>query len=258
LSRIRRASALAVLAAGTFLLPNTASADRRIFGYTYPYMTLPKGGFEIEHYLDMGIARTDDPGTPEVEKDYKIDWRHQVEFEFGITDNLDFGFYNVFRQKPYDNFKYSGIKLRSRYRFLDQGRLFVDPAIYVEVGYFEDEVKLEQIIILAKVYKGLEVAVNFKFEEEWKFEDDENEFEFIFIPSAGVGYHITRYLALGVEYYGRMLVEHKKVQYYAQYLGPTVSVAGKHFWWTFTFQPQLTTYTRRPEFQARSLFGIVF
>ena len=35
-----------------------ARADRRIFAYTYPYMTLPGGSFELEHYLDLGLKGT--------------------------------------------------------------------------------------------------------------------------------------------------------------------------------------------------------
>ena len=122
-----------------------ASADRRIFGRTYPYMTLPKGGFETELYLDADIKRTDDPDTWLIENGYRPSWVLQLEFEYGITDRLDFGFYTVFRQKAYKDFELRGVKLRSRYRLFDEGVLPVDLAFYLEVVYYSNEVKLEEI-----------------------------------------------------------------------------------------------------------------
>lgn len=60
------AFALAVVLGVGLVAAREAHADRRIFGFTYPYMTLPKGGFEIEHYLDASFAETDDPDRADV------------------------------------------------------------------------------------------------------------------------------------------------------------------------------------------------
>ena len=54
---------------GLLLLAGDARADRRVFGFSYPYQTLPQGGFEIEHYLDAGLDRFDDPSTDTVVED---------------------------------------------------------------------------------------------------------------------------------------------------------------------------------------------
>lgn len=236
-----------------------ARADRRIFGYTYPYMTLPEGGFELEHYTDARIwDELDDPATPnDVETDYEIDWKHQVEAEYGITDHWDFGLYQVLRQKPFDSFRYEGMKLRTRYRFAEEGQLFVDPALYVEAGFFGDEVSLEQIVILGKRFGRLEVDLNLKFEEKFQVKGGD-EWEFEFFPSLGVGYHITEWVALGVEYFGKMVMEEGEYEYFANYVGPTISVQGNHFWWTITFQPEVTALADAPTYQARSLFAVVF
>lgn len=236
---------------------NDARADRRIFGYTYPYMTLPEGGFELEHYLDARFQKMDDPSTPnEIEDDFEVDWEHQVEAEYGITDHWDFGFYNVFRQKPFESFEFRGVKLRSRYRFAEQGELFIDPAVYLEVAYKFDEVEVEQRLILGKMFGPVEVALNLKLEQEFKLED--NEFELGFNPTLGVGYHFDEHWSLALEYYGDMKVEHGEVEHFTSYLGPALSVAGKHFWWTIAVQPQLGTNDDRPTFQVRSLFAVVF
>ena len=105
-----RPRALLVAVCLCLLLPASARADRRIFPFTYGYMTLPGGGFEIEHYLDAKLKRFDDPATDgKVENDLGVDWRHQLELEYGITDRWDFGLYNVFEQKQHQDFAYRGV-----------------------------------------------------------------------------------------------------------------------------------------------------
>ncbi len=246
---------LSLVAFGLFLALPEAKADRRIFGYTYPYMTLPKGAFELEHYLDMDLNGWDDPNTPKTEHEWtEVDWRHQVEFEYGITDNLDFGLYNVFSQKPYENFAYDGLKLRSRYRFGERGEYGLDPAIYSEVGYFGDEVKLEQMLILSKVIDKWELSFNLKGEQEYKIKDKEWEFEVL--PLFGFGYHFNEHVALSLEYYGQLKIEEGEIEYYANYFGPALSVAGGPFFWTLAVQPQLGARDSIAAVQIRSLFGI--
>ena len=233
-----------------------SQADRRIFGYTYPYMTLPKGTLELEHYLDIGLNKWDNSATPDLEESWtQVDWKHQIEFEYGITDRLDFGFYNVFSQKPYGTFSYDGLKLRSRYRFLDPGALFIDPAIYLEVGYFGEEIKFEEMIILAKHLGNFELAFNAKAEQEIILEDKSWEYELL--PLVGVGYHFNHNFALSLEYYGKLKIEQGEVEYFVSYLGPALSVAGGNFYWTVAIQPQLGTRDSLAAVQIRSLFGAI-
>lgn len=248
----------AILVFALLLIPSLAMADRRIFAKTYPYMTLPKGGFEIEHYLDADIRRVDDPDSRLIENGYRPSWTMQVEFEYGITDRLDFGFYTVFRQKAYQDFELRGVKLRSRYRLFDEGELPVDTALYLELVYYGDEVKIEEIIILARKFGSVETAVNFKFEEEFKLKGPETEFEFVFVPSVGVGYHFNHNLSLGLEWYGKLAVEHGEAEDFINYLGPAISVAGDHFFWTVLVAAQLNGVDDGVGIQARSLFGVQF
>lgn len=243
--------------AGILAFPTIGKADRRIFGYTYPYQTLPKGMLELEHYLDLGLAGWDNPTTLTIEDTWSApDWRHQLEFEYGITDHLDFGFYNVFRQKPYSTLQYEGLKVRSRYRFGEQGQRIVDPAIYLEAAYSGTAVKLEQMLILSKILGNFELTINAKVEQEYGFKDKKWEYEVL--PLVGIGYHFNHHLALSLEYYGKLKVEAGEMEYYVSYLGPAISVAGNQFFWTVAVQPQLGDRTGLATIQIRSLFGAAF
>ena len=233
-----------------------ARADRRIFANTYPYMTIPGGSFEIEHYLDLGLNNWDNPATPAVERDWTHPaWQHQVELEYGITDRLDFGFYNVFVQDPFETFKFDGVKLRSRYRFADPGVHPVDTGAYLEFSYFGDEIEIEQKLILSKSLGRVEVAFNGTVEEGRELTGI-GQWEYLATPSLGVGYHLQPGLALTLEYVGRMRIEDAAVKYFASYLGPGISVAGGPFYWTLAAEWQLGRRSDLAAIQIRSLFGI--
>jgi hypothetical protein len=243
------------------VLAPSAHADRKIFAYAYPYMTLPKGAFEMEHYLDAKFEKIDDPDTVEKDELYRPEWKHSIELEYGISDHWDFGFYNVFEQKPFSPMEYKGVKIRTRYRFGEQGDLFLDPGVYLEAFYYgPEEVGLEERVILGKVIKKFEASLNLKFEQKWKTEINETETELEFLPLLGIGYHLTRWFSVGAEYYGKLAyeVEEEEMEDYLQYVGPSLSFAGNNFWWTLAFQPQVSSVTEKHDYQARSVFAIVF
>lgn len=232
-------------------------ADRHIFGYTYPYQTLPQGTLELEHYLDAGINDWENPDVSQPERDWsRVNWRHQLEFEYGITDRMDFGFYNVLSQAPYGTLRYDGVKLRSRYRFAEQGELVVDPAVYFEVAYLGDEVKAEEMLILSKRIGRLELSFNAKVEQAYSTREEAWEFEAQ--PLFGVGYHFNNSVALGLEYVGKFEIEDGEFEHVASYAGPALSVAGGPFYWTVAMQSQLGSRASVAAYQVRSLFGAVF
>jgi len=255
---VKRIAVFASAVACVLAVASPARADRRIFAFTYPYMTLPKGSFELEHYLDLGLNGWDDPATTDVvEHDWtKPAWQHQVEFEYGITDRLDFGFYNVFKQDPFENFKFDGIKLRSRYRFADPGVHFVDAGVYLEFSYFGDEIEIEQKLILSKILGRVEIGFNGTVEESR--ESATKQWDELITPSLGVGYHMSPGFAVTLEYVGRMLLADGKVDYYVSYLGPGFSFADGPFYWTVAAEPQLGRRTSLAAVQVRSLLGLVF
>lgn len=254
---MKKLAILAALLGAASALPRQARADRRIFAHTYPYMTLPRDSFEMEHYIDLGLNNWDNPATPELERDWTHPtWQHQVEFEYGITDRLDFGFYNVFKQDPYGTLKFDGVKARSRYRFANPGVHPIDIGLYAEAAYFGDEVEFEQKLILSKFLGRVEIAFNGTVEEG--YEIDGQEWEFSLRPSLGIGYHVTNGLAVGVEYLGRLQIEEEEVEYSASHLGPTLSVAGGPFYWTLGAHWQLGRRSDLAAIQVRSLLGITF
>jgi hypothetical protein len=236
--------------------PDVAHADRRIFGWSYPYMTLPAGGFELEHYLDAAFSEADDPGTTEVEDALRPSWKHQVEAEYAITDHWDFGLYQVFAQKPYESLRYQGTKLRSRYRFVEQGQWPVDVSLYGEVKYYGDEVGFEQIAILSRMFGPVELVVNAKFEQGIDLASDEVEYEII--PSFGAGYHVTEWFAAALEYQGKLTIEDGETEPMRHFVGPSVSFAGRHFWWTLSYGHQVSGLDEAPDFQVRSIFAVGF
>ncbi len=250
--------AASILLLGTALWPQGAWADRRTFSYSYGYMTLPAGAIEGEHYLDAKIARRDNPSTPDLESTIGANMRHMVEVEYGITDHWDFGLYNVFEQKQFGRFSYRGIKLRSRYRFGEEGKWFVDPAVYGELVVYLDEVKLEEVLILSKRFFMFEVLINLKAEQEWKIAGPDRAFKLELVPSAGFAWHINQWVAVGVEYVGKVEVERGLVSH-SHYVGPSLSLSGKRFYWSLGFHPEVASSEgRRLGYQARSLFGLVF
>jgi len=254
---VNKTALFASVLACALAVASPARADRRIFAFTYPYMTPPKDTFELEHYLDLGLNNWDNPATSEVERDWtKPAWQHQVEFEYGITDRLDFGFYNVFKQDPFGTLKFDGIKARSRYRFADPGVHPVDVGAYLEFSYFGDEVEIEQKLILSKILGRVEIAFNGTIEEGYEIHAKEVDYKIT--PSLGVGYHLTPGFALTVEYVGRMKIEEEKVEYFASYLGPGLSVAAGNFYWTLASEWQLGKRSNLAAIQARSLLGITF
>lgn len=253
---VRRILVAVVLGAVVALAVPAAQADRRILGYSYPYMTLPKGGTEFEHYVDAYLSKVDDPSTTTKEGQWRPAWRQQLELEHGITDRLDVGLYNVFSQKPFEGMSYDGVKLRSRYRFGDPGDLPIDPAIYAEAFYFNDEWGFEQRLILSKTVGKFEAHFNLKTEQEWKLHGPEKDMELIVNPTFGGGYHVQSWVAVGAEYFGRTALDDDKWSKFAHYAGPAVSFLGRNFWWTLTWQPQLNSGTERPDYQIRSLLAV--
>jgi hypothetical protein len=114
--------------------------------------------------------------------------------------------------------------------------------------------EIEERVILSKILGRVEVAFNLMAEQE--LELGPKEWEYVLTPSLGVGYHFTPGFALGLEYVGRMLLEEGEMEYFVNYVGPTVSVAAGPFYWTLTGQAQLG-HQSLAGVQIRSLVGIV-
>jgi hypothetical protein len=260
------AVSLAAIFFALAILPGSAQADRKIFAYTYPYMTLPQGAAELEHYLDVKFEEIDDPNTPEVDEEYEPSWKHQVEFEYGITDRWDFGLYQVFEQAPYSPMSYTGTKLRTRVRLAEQGDWPVDLGFYLEGLYYTDAIGAEERIIIAKTINKFESSINLKFEQKAKDEGEKQETELEFIPMIGLGYHVARWFAVGAEYQAKLEYKIEKengeteeeMGDWEHYVGPVVSVSGGNFWWTVGYQHLVSDVEEASDFMVRSVLSVGF
>jgi len=222
------------------LLPQDATADKRKYIWTYEYQTMPRGEAELEHYLtfstpDIGLFT----GNTSVNQ--------QVELEFGMTDRLDFGVYQVFSQDPGGDLKYKGFKLRTRYRFGEKGLYPIDPLIYFEYKNKPDfsESEFEFKLILAKDIGRINIAFNPTFEIK-----DEEELEFEAKYAIGISYEINDLLSLGVEAKGGGS---------GHYLGPVLSHGSERFWVSVGTAFSLGEVDPgKPEFELRSIIGVQF
>src|SRR6185295_13552490 len=90
--------------------------------------------------------------------------------------------------------------------------------------------------ILSKRLGAWRVAVNLWFEQEYAFQDD--RWEIIYNPTAGVLYDVSASVSLGLEYWLHGVIEDEDEDEGAEaegpmhYLGPTVFAATKGPWFS--------------------------
>ena len=206
-------------------IPGSARADRRSFTRTYEYLTMPKGGLELEFYNTQSTAVLGEESPS--------DLKTQVEIEYGITDRWDVSIYQVYKQStnPMDAaaskpFGYAETKLRSRLRLGDRGASFVDTLLYLELikALGVSEYKVEPKLILARDFGQATLAVNLIGEVEL------SEGETVFVPgwAAGLTYEIVPAIKLGAETFGELDLESNEVEAYA---GPSISWGPSQSFW---------------------------
>lgn len=193
---------------GLFALVASASpaaANPHPNPFSYPYQTLPAGKLEIEQYTDLVPVRVEkeNPGGT-LDGVFGVRSVLTTEFELGITDRLEFGWYFAFRQgatadTPF--LRFSGVKQRLRYRFAEAGELPVDVGVYLEVAEYHDEIEFEQKLLLARQLGAIDLVANLWVEQEWYFQTKETKL--IYNPTLGASYQITPKLIVGGEYWAR-------------------------------------------------------
>src|SRR5260370_20753757 len=147
-----------------------ALASPRPLPFTYPYETLGEGELEVELYGDMTPLRVlanrgQSTGRHLWEPAYQL----QSEFEYGVTDRVELGFYQVFEATPVDGgsntMTFDGFKWRVRTRLAEAGEWPVDVALYLELETLHDEYSLEEKVILAKRFGRAHWMANLWVEE---------------------------------------------------------------------------------------------
>lgn len=214
-----------------------AVADQRSYVWTYEYLTLSEGSAEIEYYQTAV--------TKDRQKDNSSDWQQQLELEYGLTDHLDAGLYQVFDQKESDKMKYSGYKFRLRYRFAEKNELPVDVLLYAE---HQEKVDAKNVfegkLILAKDIGKLNMAYNAIYKNTY-VSGDKAAHEY----ASGISYEITPAFRFGLESKGNFT----DGKYFA---GPTLSWSGARIWANLGAAYGLNRKTNDRE--VRFLIGIPF
>src|SRR5258708_6701186 len=138
----------------------TPVASPRPLPFTYPYETLDEGELEAELYGDMTPLRVlADQNNPTQGRLWEPAYGLQSEFEYGISDRVELGFYQVFEANPLDGgsngMTFDGFKWRVRSRLAEAGQWPVDVGLYLELETLHDEDSLEEKVILAKRFERL-------------------------------------------------------------------------------------------------------
>lgn len=215
-------------------------ADRRIYVWTYEYMTMPAGLAEIEYYNTVQLP---DKGHAEVNT-----WQHWLEIEYGLTNYWDISLYQQFKQTNKTNnasFEYDGFKLRTRYRLGEMGDYLFDPLIYLEYIRSDDLSKpgiLEGKLILAKDMGRFNMSANLILEKELSG-SSETELGY----AAGTSFELSPSLKIGLESKGG---EQK------YYLGPVIALSANKLWLSFSTILGLTAES--DDLQARMIMGLPF
>jgi hypothetical protein len=188
-------------------------ADKRSYVWTYEYLTVDPGKWEVEYY---NTSTTPEAGTFAG----KTSTVHQLELEVGMGEGFDFAVYQIFKQSPGAGLFYDGMKFRTRYKIGKKGDFFVDPLIYLEYQTSNDFQKnaIEAKFILAKDFGKFNISLNpiVEFEkyghEEWEF-----------IPgyAFGINYALGHSINLGIE---------SKGDKDAIYVGPTITHGIHNLW----------------------------
>lgn len=217
-------------------------ADRRSYVWTYEYMTMPKGVWELEYYFTSEV--------PNINKSNINTLKQWLELEYGITDNWDVAMYQMwkFNNKRFENdSEYDGFKIRTRYRFGRKGQFIVDPLIYLE--YIRDDNWHkpnvgEAKLILAKDIDKLNISYNQILKANL---ESEGLAQWEYATSAS--YAIGNYFRFGLESKG----SYTKDKFAA---GPTLSFSAKKFW--FSLGTVFGLNKRTDDLQTRVIVGVPF
>lgn|SRR3989338_1056185 len=226
----------------TLMTARNSFADRRSYVWTYEYMTMPKGMWELEYYLTTEV--------PDINRSNINTIKPWLELEYGITHNWDVALYQMwkFKNKRFENdSEYEGFKLRTRYRFGRKGQFIIDPLVYLE--YIRDDNWHkpnvgEAKLILAKDINKFNISYNQILKANLE-SDGLAEWEY----AIGTNYAANNHFRFGVESKGNYTKD--KFAF-----GPTLSFATKIFF--VTLGTAFGLNDRTDDLQTRIIVGIPF
>lgn len=251
--------------AATGLFAPDAKADERYFGYTYSAETLGKGQTEAELWV------TDRRGKGEGHydaQDYRLELEHGVTDRLTVAGYMNFASHTIRGLEPGldrvdRDFAFQGANLEFKYSVLSPYKDGFGLALYAEPGWArinkrsgkkQTEYELELKLLLQKNFMDdrLIWAGNLVFEPEWEREveieaDGEREVEWEkelkLEATTGLSYRVAPRWSLGAEMrYASVYpnwTEGLHREAYAVFAGPSVHYAGKRWWFTASYMPQL-------------------
>ena len=217
-------------------------ADRRSYVWTYEYMTMPKGMWELEYYISNEL--------PNVNKRNINTWKHWLELEYGITDKWDVSMYQMWKYlnkaKEGDS-QYDGFKLRTRYKIGRKGQFWVDPLIYLEYIRDDDFHKpnvIEEKLIFAKDIGGLNLSYNQILKRNLE-KRGKTDHEY----ATGISHRFSPNFRFGIESKGN----YSKEKYY---VGPSLAFSTKKMW--ISLGAAFGLNKRNDDLQTRLILGLPF
>jgi hypothetical protein len=239
-----------------------AAANPRPLPFTYPNETLPKGSLEVELYTDVNPLRVNADATdPSRGHIWSPAYALQTEFEYGLSDRVELGFYQVWEANPVaggdNSLLFDGLKWRVRTRLAEPGALPLDIGLYFELETMHDELSFEEKVNLQRRFGRLAWMANLWVEQSLVHPFDTKaqgrEWEFIVNPTTGLTYEVTQTFHPGVEYWARGQFlpsgetaqdrENAKIHHF---LGPVVHLMFGRLWWSAALYANLRTL-RTPE-----------
>jgi hypothetical protein len=243
-------------------VPLATVASPRPLPFSYNFETNPKGGLEIEQFVDITPVQA-------LNQSGDITWQPKytltTEIEYGLLDKLELGLYLQLGNDPGGGsgtapLFFDGVKERLRYRLADPDEWPIDVGLYLELAELRDEFELELKIILQRRLGPVRLIVNLWAETEFYYD---GEVEFVLAPTVGATVELHPSVHLGVE--GWMKVEIPAIAEPGPapfndgphfFVGPTFLLQFKHFWWSTGAYLRLDGFDRPAEVGDR--FGRVW
>lgn len=218
------------VAIATVFAAKTARANPKTLPYSYGTATSPPGAMEVEAIVDLvpiRVAKEQTDGT--LLELTALRYQLTTEFEYGLTDRLELGFYMAFMQGAAADgapLVFQSIKQRVRFRLSEPEAWPVDVGLYFELAEAYNEIEFEEKILLQRRFGPLTAVANLWIEQEYYFTTDESRF--VYNPTLGLTWTVVPGLTLGAEYWARGRFDNDDRS--RHYVGPTVQVARGEYW----------------------------
>ncbi len=237
---------IALFTCTTVLLCGVAVASERHFTQMYESNVLPQNSVEIETWNTLRMAKDS----------YFMRLDHRLEFEFGLTDQLQTALYlnlgsTGSRQgsEIATESEFTSISSEWKLKLSDSVGDAIGSALYFELSAGAQEYEVEAKIILDKRMDRWLFAFNGVYEHEITVLGDELRKEHKASAIAGATYFFSDHMTLGVEAFGKAVFEAEHVaggghgdlamEHAAVWAGPVLGYAAKGWWAAVSITPQL-------------------